>query len=179
MHEETVYHFRKTRKQSSYKYIYMGTFSLVYIAAMFSFEHLKGVSIPEPLRTICLWAFSASSVLLFLIAHWHRRNPASFEAKVTSERLIVSYPDSEQWSFEVALNDIKRFEHRETLSHAGPGIGDHGVLLKNGKFHHISMNYDLNLNTLHKEIQKIRPDVPFPKKVNRKVEGFLSKDYEQ
>lgn len=179
MHEEAIYHFNKTRKQRSRTYISMGTFSLVYIAAMLTFEHLEGVSIPEPMRTICLWSFSVSSVLLFSIAYWHRRNPASFEAKVTNERLIVSYPNSEQWSFDVALNDIKRFENRETLSHAGTGIGKQGVLLKNGTFHHISMNYDLNLNTLHKEVQKIRPDIPFPKRVNRKVEGFLAKDFDE
>lgn len=178
MQEEAVYHFRKTRKQRANTFISMGIVFLVYIAGMFSYEHWKGVSIPESTRTVCLWAFSVSSVVLFFIAYWHRRNPALFEVKVTNERLIVNYPDSEQWSFDVALNDIKRFEHRATLSHAGRGIGNHGVLLKDGRFHHISMNYDLNLKTLHKEIQKIRPEIPFPKRVNKQVEGFLSRDFD-
>ena len=101
----------------------------------------------------------------------------------------MDYPGSAQWSFDVDINDIKRFEHRNTLSHAGKGIPKVGILMNDGTFHQISLNYfngtgkwsDLidggAVGDMCRAIQQIRPEVNYSKKTNMRVEGLLERDY--
>lgn len=175
---ETLFHFKKTRKQRAWLFINMALMCWLYIGILFGYEYVEQTRVAEPTRQIVLWVFFIASLLLSYIAWWHRRHPATYEAIVTTDRMKVRYPGSDSWSFDIAINDIKRFEVRRSLSHAGQGIQQHGVLLKDGSFHHVSMNYGVSLGKIHKAVQKVRPEVPFPTKVNQRVEGPLSKDYD-
>lgn len=179
MSDSIKFHYKKSRAQRSIKFFSMATMSVIYIVGMKVYEHWNNTLVSEPTRSIVFWVFSVSALLLVLIGIWHLRNPATFEAIVTTHRMKITYPGSKQWSFDIALSDIKRFEYRKTVSHAGDGILNHGVLLKDGTFQHISMNYDLNIKTLFEAVQGQRPNISFPNTVNKKVEGFLAKDYKE
>lgn len=177
--KDVIYEFVKTRQQRSRLFINMAIMCLVYIAGLALYENLGSVEITRSFRLIAYWAFSVASLVLFYIAYWHRKHPATYRAVVTKERLIVEYPQSEQWSFNIAIDEIERFESRQSLSHAGSGVMHTGVLLTDGSFYSIPLNYGLELGKLHKAIKTIRPEVDFPTKVNKRVEGFLAKDYER
>ncbi|EDM29119.1 hypothetical protein LNTAR_14922 [Lentisphaera araneosa HTCC2155] len=176
---EVIYHYKKDRKQRSKLFINMGAACWLYIAGLYGYEHFAKTSVPENLRSIWIISFSLVSLILFYIAYWHRTHPATYEAIITTERFTVHYPGSEQWSFDVKIPYIKRFEHRNTLSHAGEGIGQSGILLNDGSFHQISINYGNNLKKMHKAVQSLKDDVTFSNKVNKKVSGPLSKDYDK
>ncbi|WP_462159115.1 hypothetical protein [Pseudoalteromonas sp. GB56] len=174
-----VYYYGKTRAQRALKFIAMATVSLLYIVILFGYEHYTGEQLPQDFRSECIWAFCISALVFFFVALWHIKHPAKFEAILTPQRLIVRYPSQDTWSFNVAVADIKRFEHRQSLSHAGKSIGQQGIVLIDGTFHHISMNYDLNINELFKHVRKIKADITYPKKVNTRVEGLLERDYKK
>ncbi len=175
---QTLFHFKKTRKQRSRLFINMALMCWFYIGILFGYEYVSQTRIDEPTRQIVLWVFFVSSIILLYIAWWHRRHPATYEARVTNDRVIVNYPGSTSWSFSVLISDIKRFESRKSLSHAGKGIAQHGVLLNDGTFHHISMNYGVSIGDIYKAVQSVRPEVPFPARVNKRVEGPLAKEYD-
>ena len=175
---EAIFHFKKSRKQQSKIFINMGVACLVYIIGLYGYEHFLNKTVSENFRNIYIAAFSISSAILFYIAWWLRTHPASYEATITTDRFIVNYPGSTKWSFDVKVSDIKRFEHRNTLSHAGKGIGASGILLNDGTFHEICMNYGNNINKMYEAVKSINPNVTFPKTVNKKVSGPLSKDYD-
>lgn len=179
MSANNVFYFGKTRKQRAMKFVYMALMCWFYIGLAFANEKYKWVEVPAPTLNIANICFSVVSAILLYIAWWHKRHPAKYEAILTQSRLIIRYPGSDLWSFDVAVKDIKRFENRQTLSHAGRGIPDQGVLLNDGTFHVITLNYDLSISDLHKAVRRLRPDVTYSKLVNKNVEGFLSKDYDK
>jgi hypothetical protein len=146
--DEFIYHYKKNRQQQSRLFIRMGIACWVYIAGLYGYEIILDKTVPDDLRLIWLGAFSVSSVILFYVAWWHIKNPATYEATISNDRFIVSYPSVAGWSFDIKISDIKRFENRLTLSHAGVGIMQHGVLLKDGSFHHIPMNYGTSINKM-------------------------------
>lgn len=88
----------------------------------------------------------------------------------------MRYPGSQMWSFGIKVSDIRKFEHRNTLSHPGSGTGKSGVLLKDGSFYDVSMGYGSNLNKMYVAIKEVNAEVTLPKKVNLKVEGPLARD---
>lgn len=175
---ETIYYYKRDRKQRSRVFINMGISCLVYIAGLYGYESYSGNQVSEQIRTIYISAFSIASVILFYIALWHRKHPAVYEAFITTERFVVRYPESSMWSFDIKVADIKRFEHRNTLSAAGSGIGKTGVLLNDGSFHEISMNYGNSIKEMHQAIKTINPKITFPHSVNQKISGPISKDYD-
>lgn len=174
-----IYNYKKSRKQRSIIFVNMGVACLFYIAGLYGYEYIYSKSFPEHLRSIYIIAFSVSSAILFYVAWWQRTHPATYEAIITTDRFIVNYPGSSKWSFNVKISDIKRFEHRNTLSHAGQGVGESGILLNDGRFYEISMNYGNNIKEMYMAIKSINPEVTFPKTVNKKVFGGLSKDYDK
>ena len=175
---EFIYHFKKSRKQRA-PLFFRGTFIfLLYIAGMLAYEHYTGERLPEDLRLACLWGFSIAGLGSSLVGWWHLKNPGVFEIKLTREQLTVHYPGCEAWSFACDPGEIVRFEHRRRHNHAGKSPLESGILLKDGSFHHISMNYGNNLKHLFKAVQSIYPDVTFPKTVNTKYQGLgLDRDY--
>lgn len=179
MEPGVTYHYKKDRKQRSRIFINMGVACFVYIAGLYGYEYFFNKTVPESMRSIFIITFSISSIILFYVAWWHRRHPATYEAIITRDRFFVNYPGSRRWSFDIKVSDIKRFEHRNTLSHAGKGIGETGVLLNDGSFHEICMNYGNNVNKMYSAIKSINPNVTFSKKVNKKISGPLSKDYDE
>ncbi|MCC4284698.1 hypothetical protein LL273_13275 [Marinobacter salarius] len=179
MTEHVLYHYSKTRKQRAKLFVRMGVVCWVYVIALLLYEEFGEQSVPESLCLATLIVFPVASVILFLIARWHIRNPATYRAVITPERFLVEYPKSEQWSFSVNVADIKRFENRQTRSHAGKGIPEHGILMKDGSFHHISMNYGNNIRDMYNAVKAVNPDVVFPYKVNTKAQGLgINKDYD-
>ena len=178
MHSETLYHFRKTRKQHAAKFINMALMCWLYMAGIEFFDSVLGKAPPPETKLIMLVAFALASAILLAVAWWLRGHPAVYEAQINAQRFRISYPGSEQWSFDVPVSDIKRFEHRKTLSHAGSGIVRSGVLMCDGTFHSIPMNYGNNINKMYRAVKKVRPDVTFPSRVNTRVEGFLERDYD-
>lgn len=177
MNPTPLYHFRKTRKQRAWLFINMALMCWLYMAGVWFFEPLVGKVMPAVTGLIMLTAFAVASVVLLALAWWLRCHPAVYEAMVTTQRLRIDYPGSQQWSFDVSLADIKRFEHRKTLSHAGSGIARSGVLLRDGTFHPIPMNYGNNINKMYRAVKQVRPQVTFPRRVNTRVEGLLERDY--
>jgi hypothetical protein len=177
--EKVIYHYKKSRKQRSLIFINMGIMCLVYIAGIHSFEYFFNKTIPEDTRNIGTIVLFISSMILFNVARWLRNNPATYEAIITTKSFTIIYPNSKIWSFKVLISDIKRFEHRNTLSHAGSGIGSSGILLNDGSFQEISMNYGNYISKMHKAVQSVREEVDFPKKVNQKITGPINKDYDQ
>ncbi|MBB3048944.1 hypothetical protein FHR99_003218 [Litorivivens lipolytica] len=172
-----LYHYRKSRAQWAFLFLNMAIACWVYIGAIFAAERFFAVDIPADTRFWAVLGFSIASVLLLAFVYWLLTHPAVYEAIITEERFVVSYPDSEAWSFDVSIADIKRFEHRRKLSHAGDGITYSGILMKNGTFHNVSMNYGNNINKMFKAIKTIRPELEFPSQINQKVEGPLARDY--
>lgn len=188
--EKILYDIKRTRKQLSRLFIRMGAMCWVYILGFYVYDRYTGdhaLLVGDSL--IVVSSFAIASLLLFLVAYWHIRNPATYHALITSRRFTVSYPGSKQWSFDVALDDIKRFEHRNTLSHAGKGIPQVGILMNDGTFHQISLNYfngsgrwrDLldggPVGDMHRAIQQVRPEVKYPKATNVRVDGPIQRDY--
>lgn len=153
---------------------------LFYMGCIYFYNHYSNFTpLPSDLVQVSYIAFSCASIILFYIAFWHWRNPAEYEAFITNEKFVVNYPESEQWSFEVKIKDIKRFEHRNSLSHAGKGISRSGVLLHDGTFHEISMNYGNRIKDMYLAVKKVNPKINFSSKVNLKVKGpLIDKEYD-
>lgn len=190
--ERILYQVKRTRNQKAQVLINMGLACLFYVAAFYAYEwYTDSVLIAGTDRLLVDVSLAGASIILFAFAFWSRRNPATYSAIITSTRFKIDYPGSKQWSFDVAIDDIKRFESRATISHAGSGIVKTGVLLKDNTFHHICLNYfngtgsfrDLfgggPIADMYKAVKQINPSVSFPKTLNKKVEGFLKRDYEE
>jgi len=178
MKTDAIYYYKRDRKQRSQIFINMAVASLAYIAGLYGYEYFLDKSVAESFKNIYITVFSVSSCILFYIAWWHRTHPATYEAVITTHRFIIDYPESAMWSFDIKISDIKRFENRNTLSHAGKGIVKTGVLLNDGNFFEISMNYGNNINKMYKAVKSINPSIEFPKKVNTKISGLVVKDYD-
>lgn len=176
---ETIYYYKRDRKQRSIIFINMGVACLAYIAGLYGYEYFFNNAVSDDFKKIYIMVFSVSSVILFYIAWWHRTHPATYEASITAENFVVNYPESTMWSFNIKVADIKRFEYRNTLSSAGQGIGKAGVLLNDGSFHEISVNYGNNIKKMYLAIKTVNPDVTFSNKVNKKVSGIITKDYDK
>ena len=180
MESTPIYHFRKTRKQQSRLYFRMAAICWVYIIGLLAYESYYDTTVQEDFRMASLWGLSIASLVLGLVGLWHRRNPDFFEVLVTPQTLTVRYPGSESWSFECRIEDIKRFEHRRVHSHAGRSPLESGVLLNDGGFHHISMNYGNSLNDNYQAVKSVKPEVEFPATVNKKFSGLgLDRDYKE
>lgn len=178
MDPEPLYHFRKTRRQQSRLYFRMAGMCWLYLLCLFFYEFYLAEPIAGDLRLAMYWGFSIASFVLVLIGWWHLERPGYFEVILTEERLKVHYPDSESWSFECSVGDILRFEHRRKHDHAGKSPLQSGLVLKDGSFHHISMNYGNSLKDLFAAIKSINPSVTFSSSVNTKYEGLgFDKDY--
>ncbi|MEE2730661.1 MAG: hypothetical protein VYA55_07535 [Pseudomonadota bacterium] len=176
---QPLYHYKKSRRQQARLFIRMGVFCWLYVAALFGYEAYAQQTLPEDLRLAMLMAFPLASGVLFLIAWWLIAHPADYEATITRDQFEVRYPGSEHWSFSVSVADIKRFESRQTLSHAGPGIMEQGIVLKDGRFFHISMNYGNHIGDMYKAVKSVNPEVTYPARVNRKAQGLgINKDYD-
>ncbi len=179
MKSDAIYYYKKDRKQQSKVFINMGIACMVYIAGLYGYEYFLNKPVAEDFKNLYILIFIISGIILFCIAWWHRSHPGTYEAIVTKDRFTVRYPESQMWSFDVKISDIKRFEHRSTLSHAGKGITESGVLLKDGNFYEVCMNYGVNINKLYAAIKKVNTEVTFPKKVNMNVQGPFDKDYDK
>jgi hypothetical protein len=175
---DAIYYFKKDRKQRSWIFINSAVACIFYIVGLFCYEIITEDSVSESFKTTYVLIFTVSATTLFWVAWWHRTHPATYEAIITRDRFIVSYPNSTYWSFNVKISDIKRFENRGTLSNAGQGGTRSGILLHGGTFHEVCMNYGCNIGKMHTAIKNINPSVTFPKKINRKVSGGFTKDYD-
>jgi hypothetical protein len=167
MEEQYLYHYKINRKQRSKIFIRMARACMVYILALHGYEAYTGDRVDEDTRTIFIYAFLFSAAVLSYIAWWHIRNPATYEATVTAQRFTVTYPGSDQWSFDVSISDIEKFEHRR--SHLRSTIIDSGMVMKDGTFYHIPMNYGNNLKKMHAAVKGVNPNVSFSKLVNKRI----------
>ena len=175
MPEKYLYYFKKTRKQRSSLLIRMGVVSLGYIAALYLVEQYTDFNIPEDVHRIMVVVFSLVAIILFYIAWWHIKSPATYEAYITSKEFSVSYPEAMRWSFKVYIEDIQRIEHRQSRSSGGKSIVSTGVLMKNEDFHEISMNYGNSVNKMFKVLKSINPGITFPKIVKKNYYLFGKK----
>ena len=167
---QTLYYFKRDRNQQAKIFINMAIACLLYLVGLYSYAYLAAHSLSEQFITVCTSVFTIAIVILLLVAIWYRKHPACYEAMITNERFIVRYPHSSMWSFDVSINEIKCFEHRNTLSHAGSGIAQSGVVLDDGRFVEISMNYGANINKMYQAVKTIKPSVTFSKTVNVTVQ---------
>ena len=165
MIEKSVYHYKMSRRKRSRLYINMSVACLLYIAGLFIYEGYSGEVVPSDFKYIWIGAFSFITALLSWATVWHLLNPGVYEANITFERFSVIYPEYPRWSFDISVSDILRFEYRQSRSHAGKSAASPGILMKNGDFHYVSMNYGNSINKMHKAILKVRPDIKFIKRV--------------
>ncbi len=163
MTEEYLYHFKKTRKKRANLFIRMGVGCLVYIAILYLVGNFTDV--PKNIHSIILIVLSLSSALLFYIAWWHIKNPATYEAYITNKTLSVSYPENESWTFKVPIEDIEKIEQRQNHSSGGKTILKVGIVMKNSDFHEIVMDYGNSVNKMFKILNSINPEITFPKNV--------------
>ena len=170
MEDGYLYHYKINRRQRSKIFIRVGLACLFYIGALYVYEFYSGNMVPENLRSICIYAFSFCAAVMFYTAWWHIKNPATYKAFITSQEFVVDYPGSSIWSFNVNISDIEKFEHRQTLSHAGRGIVESGIVLKNGEFHEIVMNYGNNINKMLAALKDVNPSITFSKRVKQKFQ---------
>ncbi len=178
MDSEPIYHFHKTRRQQSRLFFRMAGMCWFYMLCLFFYEFSIGEPVAEDFRLASYWGFSIASMILVMIGWWHLEKPGYFEAIVTHEQLKIHYPDSDNWSFQCRIDDIVRFEHRRKHDHAGKSPLRSGVVLEDGSFHHISMNYGNSLNDIYKAVKSVKPGVTFSSQVNTKYEGLgLDRDY--
>lgn len=178
MDSKPIYHYRKTRKQRSLLYFRMAAMCWFYIGCLFVYEAYYETTVTADFRLASLWGLSIASAILIFIGWWHRRNPGYFEVMVTRDTLRVHYPESDAWSFSCRIDDINRFEHRRQRSHAGRSPLESGVVLQDGSFHHISMNYGNSLKDIYKAVKSVKTDIEFPATVNTKFSGLgLDQDY--
>ena len=170
MNNKYLYHFKKTRKQQAMLYIRMAAASLIYVLILLYIENYTTIDVPQDMSNILLIAFPTVAIILFLVALWHFKNPGTYEAIVTQEYFSVKYPGSKQSSFKLKISEIDKLEHRG--SHGGGGrYVELGVVMKNGDFHHLSVNYGNNANNIYKALIKVNPEITFPKKANIKYTG--------
>ena len=180
METKSIYHYRKTRKQRSLLYFRMAAMCWFYIGCLFAYETYYDAKVAEDFRLASLWGLSIASAILIFIGAWFLKNPGYFEVTVSKDHLMVHYPESEAWSFSCRIDEIKRFEHRREHNHAGSMPLESGVLLEDGSFHHISMNYGNSLKDIYKAVQSVKPDVEFPATVNKKFRGLgFDRDYKE
>jgi hypothetical protein len=140
----------------------MGVFSLMYIPALYLVESYTNIHIPAQTHDIFVTALSIAASILFYIAWWHLKNPAVYEAYISKDEFSVVYPGSKMWSFKVQVKDIEKIEHRQSHGGGGKSIVDTGLVMKDGQFHKISMNYGNNVNKMHKVLKSINPEIEFP-----------------
>ena len=140
MDSDYLYHYRKSRQQASRIFRNIGIACWIYIAGLSIYQAIGSKPIPEDFFLYACIGLAAASLMMFYIMHWHLKHPASYEAIITQHRFIHRYPDSEQWSFDVKIADIDRFEFRRSLSHAGKGITEQGIVMADGRFYPVSMN---------------------------------------
>ena len=179
MSEQPVYRFTKTRRQQAVRLVSGAVVCWAYIGGALLYEDLSGQALPQELRFWGAVGLSVASGFSLLAALWCYRNPAEYVAEVTPERLVVKHPGHAGWCFDVAVSDIKRFEYRRTYSPGGEGTLRHGVLLHDGEFHHINMNYGVSLKKLFKAVRHVNPSVTFRSKVNKRFAGGpIERDFE-
>lgn len=166
MKENYLYHFKKTRKQRANLFIKMGLASLIYIVVLYLVEHYLDIKVTTDTHNIIVLGFVVVALIMFYIAWWHIKNPATYEVYITTDEFSISYPESEFWSFKVNIEDIEKIEQRQTHSSGGRSIIKTGLVMKNGEFHNISMNYGNSINKMFKVLKSLNPKLSFPKKVN-------------
>lgn len=168
MKEQYLYYFKKTRKQRSMLFIRMAAMFLFYVGVLFWVKEKEIFKLPEDTHQIMMWAFSGLSVVLLYVAWWHIKNPATFEAYITNDKFFVSYPGVTNWSFDVYNKDILRLEVRQSHSGAGKSLSRTGLVMENGDFHELCMNYGNSIRQMHKALKTKYPEVSFTSRVKTK-----------
>lgn len=160
MGKEYIYHYKKSRKQHAKLFVRIGVASLFYIMVLYFVKMYLKIAVPNDIHLIFVASLSIAAVILFLIAWWHIKNPAIYEAWITHKQFSIVYPNVPDWSFTVNTDDIVRFENRQRSSSV-----DMGILMINGNFHKISMNCGNDINKMYKALKTVRPDIEFSKSV--------------
>lgn len=159
------YSYIKSRKQRSKLFIRMAVAALFYILILYLVESFTTIIITNDVHNIILGVLISSTIILLYIAWWHIKNPATYKATITSKEFSIAYPEVATWSFCVNIVDIIKIENRQTHSSGGKSIMDTGVLMRNGDFHKISINYGNDINQMFKALKTINPSITFPKVV--------------
>lgn len=150
-----------------------------YIGGALLYESITGQVLPQDLRFWGALGLGIASALLLIAALWCLKNPGEYRAEVTRDRLIINHPAHDGWCMDVPIEDIKRFEYRQSHSPGGKGTLQHGVLLHSGEFHHVNMNYGVSLKKLFRAVQHVNPKVTFPSRTNKRFAGLINRDYER
>jgi len=166
-----LYHYKMSRKKRSSLFVRMGVVSLAYIVILHLVEHFTDIIVPSDIHTIIVVVFSLATVMLFHAAWWHIKNGATYEAYITSTEFSVYYPGVASWSFKVKVDEIDKIEQRQNRSSGGKSILNIGILMKNGEFHKISMNYENRVSNMFKVLKSINPKITYPKTI--KTSYFL------
>lgn len=163
---DKVFEYSRTSAQQAKIFLRISIMMLVY-CGIFQWVTLKGViDLPGRDSLIISLALGASGVVAFIVFLFMRRRKKTFSAFVTKEIVSIDYPDVPEWSFEIPINDIKAFGYRRISGSGGSMSADAGIYTNDGRFHHVSMNYQMSVGKLYKAVKSVRPEIPFPKRVN-------------
>ena len=166
MTEKILYHYRVNRKQRAKIFINMSGMSLFYIAVIFALEPLFNITVETDIKFGLTAAFSVSTIVLLAIVIWLYRNPATYEATITETSFTVFYPYQTTWSFKVHIEDISHFEYRSSHS---SNHSSAGIVLKDGQYLPISMNYGNSVNKMYAAVKTLKPELEFSQ---QKKSGF-------
>ena len=159
MNDKYLYHFKKTRKERSTVFFNLGGLCILYITALYFFETRIDKQLSEQNLIILFGILGIASVIMFIIAIWHLLNPATYEAYVTKDFASVYYPDNENMSFEVTVNEIEKVVKRQNFFGNFQGLSSEGLRMKNGEFHMLTVTYGNYLTQFYKALNKARPDL--------------------
>ena len=162
-----LYHFKKTYKQQAKIFRNMAVMSLIYLIAIYGYDHYAPDTIPEDLLFWTTLIFPIAAIILFGITIKMNRSKGVYRASVTQDQVIIDYPSSDHWSFEIDIKDIKRFEQRQPHGPGGKGILSVGILLHDGQYKEIGVNFGVNVKAMFKAVQSIKPDVTYSKSINK------------
>jgi len=153
----------------------MGVASLFYIAILYAAELYTEIYISNVVHNIIAGGLTFTATVFFYTAWWHIRNAATYEAIITTKEFSVSYPEVSSLSFCVNIIDINKIENRQSHSHAGKSILDTELVMNNGDFHKISMNYGNNIHEMFEVLESVNPNISFPNTVKTDYRLFGNK----
>ena len=101
------------------------------------------------------------TAILLAVALWNLLHPGTFEAIVSTDRLIVRYPGETTLSFDVAIDDISHIELRTQGSYAGSRDARHYVVLRDGQRLLLTSNYWNSVGRIHRALRSVRPGIEY------------------
>jgi len=158
MDERYLYLYKKNNQTRAKLFVIFGVVLLIISLAPYIFKSF--INVPDSFFIITIVSIMVT-ISLFFMAWLNYKNPMKYEAIVTQTELIIKYPNNDELSFRVKIQNIKSFENRYTDNFVGKKNLQSGLVLKNGYFYHICTKYGNDVNTMFSATKSINPNIKF------------------